>query len=178
MAKLKAFDSREFQTTEGSLPRKIAAFLLWARDREPKRYITLAEVARAVYGVSRAGADHENSIRRRLTAVNRLLHEEHRTALVNQVGVGVRATVGDEDTARTALPKRMRRLDSARRAVIATTDIIDTRKITDGALRKWVETGARKAVGLLAAPEFERQISMPVPGSPAALKAEAEKEKK
>jgi hypothetical protein len=170
MTKQKAFNSKGFSSNEGSLPRKIADFLVWAAKQEPRRFITLPEVVRAVYGVTRGGADQEDSIRRRFSGVNKILHEEHSCALVNQPGAGVRATTGDEDTARTALPKRMKRLDSARKAVVATASIIDSRKIADVALRKWVETGARKAVGLLAAPDFERQITMPAPGSPEALK--------
>jgi hypothetical protein len=161
MTKQKAFNSKGFSSNEGSLPRKIADFLVWAAKQEPRRFITLPEVVRAVYGVTRGGADQEDSIRRRFSGVNKILHEEHSCALV---------TTGDEDTARTALPKRMKRLDSARKAVVATASIIDSRKIADVALRKWVETGARKAVGLLAAPDFERQITMPAPGSPEALK--------
>lgn len=169
--KAKGFSSKGFVSSEGSLPRKIAEFLAWAAEREPKQFVALSEVVRAVYGVTRSGKDQEDSVRRRLTGVNKILHAEFGCALVSQPRVGIRATTGDEDTARTALPRRMKRLDSARKAVVATAAIIDSKKIGDLALRKWVELGARKAVGLLAAPEFERQITMPAPGSPEALKA-------
>ena len=169
--KTKGFNSKGFQSAEGSLPKKIAEFLVWASKQEPKQFVSAAEVVRAVYGVTRVGKDQEDGIRRRLTGVNKILHDEFGCALVSQPGVGVRATIGDEDTARTALPKRMKRLDSARKAVVATAAIIDSKKIGDLALRKWVELGARKAVGLLAAPDFEKQITMPAPGTPEALKA-------
>lgn len=160
-----------FHSTEGSLPRKIAEFLVYAAKHDPKEFVSMAEVVRAVYGVTRVGKDQEDGIRRRLTGVNKILHDEFGCALVSQPGIGVRATMSDEDAARTALPRRMKRLDSARKAVIATSKIIDPKKITDGQLRRWVELGPRKAVGLLAAADFEQQITMPVPGSPEALKA-------
>lgn len=170
-SKQKAFNSKGFSSNEGSLPRKIAEFLAWAARQEPKRFITLPEVVRAVYGVTRTGADQENSIRRRLSGVNKILHDEFGVALVTQPRVGIRATTSDEDTARMALPKRMQRLDSARKAVVATTNIIDSKKIGDAELRRWVELGPRKAVTLLAGADFEKQITLPAPGSPAALKA-------
>lgn len=169
--KQKAFNSKGFSSNEGSLPRKIAEFLVWAARQEPKRFITLPEVVRAVYGVTRTGADQENSIRRRLSGVNKILHDEFGVALVTQPRVGVRATTSDEDTARMALPKRMQRLDSARKAVVATTNIVDPRKINDPELRKWVEMGPRKVVNIMAGADFEKQITLPAPGTPAALKA-------
>jgi len=169
--KQKAFNSKGFLSNEGSLPRKIAEFLAWAARQEPKRFITLPEVVRAVYGVTRTGADQENSIRRRLSGVNKILHDEFGVALVTQPRVGVRATTSDEDTARMALPKRMQRLDSARKAVVATTNIVDARKISDPELRKWVEMGPRKVVSIMAGADFEKQITLPAPGTPAALKA-------
>jgi hypothetical protein len=147
-----------------SIPRRIAEFLIWADGQQAMGFVSYPLVTRAVYNLGskgKIGDDLVDGVRRRITAVNKLLHREYGRGVITDPKVGVRVSHDDEDTANTVLRRRMARLASAKRAVVDTVSIIDPKKIANKALRAYVERDAREIVATLTSPKFEQKLLPP-----------------
>lgn len=152
---------------EQSKTRRVSAFLLWAAKNNPYQWIPYNVVVQAVNGyrrLPRMDGEEVNLIKNTMTGARRYLQQNGRE-LVSQPGLGVRSTVDDADTLKVALPKKIGRLQAAKRAVIATTSIIDPSKIPDTEenrpWKRWLSRSVKAAVRELESPMFEKKLLPP-----------------
>jgi hypothetical protein len=163
-----ALDPRQFLVnTDDPKTKRVAAFLIWAAQRHPFEYIPYNVIVQAINGyrrLPRMESDEVTMIKNCMTGVRRHLQGNQRE-LVSQPGIGVRATVDDADTLKTALPNKVKRLQAAKRAVISTASIIDPNAIPDTKenepWKKWLKGSVRAAIKELESPTFERKLLPP-----------------
>lgn len=153
-----------------SLPARAAHCLDWAAEKFPKQYITYPLLLKSIQGFSRMpqmNSDAVIQLKNTMQRVKSILIEKYGRELDSQPGIGVRATVDDADMLTTTLPKRMRRLRSAKNAVIKTTDLIDPTQIPATAEYKpwkdWFNRSVKDVRRLLMSEDFEQKLLPPAP---------------
>ncbi len=144
-----------------------AAFLMWCATTFPGRPVPLEHIARVVFVTKRLpkedGADCQSMRSRRMAAIKRLVRDVHKREVVYHPGFGYRATVNDEDTARTALESKRRRVEGAIDSMNATRGIIDTKAIKNRNVRDRVEE-IDDALKRLNAPAIRGRLAPPSEG--------------
>ncbi|MBU1891192.1 hypothetical protein KJ782_06960 [Patescibacteria group bacterium] len=106
-----------FEVTQKAIFRRIAEFLLWAREKYPYQVITFEEITQVVHGTPRlpqAGTPLVKSTKNAIPTANKLLLEEHGVSLIPLLGVGTRCEVNALDMAKHTLPASAARLSTAR----------------------------------------------------------------
>jgi hypothetical protein len=102
--------------------------------------------------------DSMGSVRRKLMLV-------YNRGLDTVKGVGVRATVDDDDLANTQLRKNVKRLVGDKQAVERTRSLIDTAKMKNPALKSWVAGGVSRMLSEMNAENRLAKLLPPKPGS-------------
>jgi hypothetical protein len=121
---------------------RMAHFLNWAAKELPGVPIPVNLVLKAIMGYTktpRLGGEEVELLRGQTSAARKLLKEKYGRGLHAERGLGIRATVGDEDMADTQYRKDMRRVVSAVAGANETHALITPSKIKDERLRNWVK---------------------------------------
>jgi len=155
---------------EHSKKQRVAEFLDWAATHYPKQYVDYPHLAKAVEGYSRMPQHNSKEvelIKSSMSGVNRMLQTKYGRALDAEPGVGVRATVDDADLAMIVLPKKMKRIDQAKKAATQVANLVDPSKIPDTPENKpwkqWVKVHVRDVLKTINSPEFEQKLLPPAP---------------
>ena len=131
--KVHSISSNDYEANkEMSIPKRIADFLNYAAKNFPSDYAPYGMIAKAVLmlpRMPRADSKEAGMIQRNMARVRTFLREDYGRELDVQRSIGVRATVDSADTLQTSMPKRMRRLESARIAVVQTAGLIDVKDL-------------------------------------------------
>lgn len=158
-------------TTQPELPmvQRVAHLLDWAAQHYPKEYMPYNYGLKAVMGyrqLPRLGTEEVERFRGVVGRSRQVLQAKYARELDVQHGVGFRATTDSSDTLTVAFPKRMRRLDSAKEAVVRTASLIDVKQVPQtgelGRLRRWFEADARKVLDALKSATFTKGLLPPV----------------
>lgn len=146
-----------------SMPRRIAHCLDWCAKECPQQYIPFQILLKAVMGYAKtplATSKEVESLRQKWTSVRKVLLEHYRRDLVVERGIGVRATDGSEDVAKTTLGVRVRRFEGARQMVEKTLAIINPSEIKDRKLKAYV-TDITPVFKQLSSPAFSEKLLPP-----------------
>ncbi len=151
-----------------STPHRAAHYLDWAAQHYPKQYTPYNVLLKAIQGFSRMpqlkSAEVEQ-LRGCMQRVKYVLLTRYGREMDAQPGIGVRATVDSADALTVALPKKMRRLRSAKNAVIQTTDLIDPSTLPNTAEMKpwkeWFNRSVKDVRKMLSSAEFEQKLLPP-----------------
>lgn len=153
---------------KASIAHRIAHFLDASAQEYPSQYAAYSLVAKAVLMLGRMprqDSKEAGMVRRSMARVRQILQKDYRRELDTQVGIGVRATTDSADTLQTSMPKRMRRLESARVAVVQTAQLIDVSTLPNtpalAPWKKWMQKDVKEVLSLLTAPEFEQKLLPP-----------------
>lgn len=147
-----------------SRSQRIAYYLDWAAQTRKGQYEPYNEIAKAIDNRSslpRMDSDHVKGVRRSIGAVRAVLQKRYQRDLDSAVG-SMRATVDDEDTASVALPKRMKRLRSAKNSLVATHQLIDPSKVKDARIKAYLQHDVRDIIKLVSSPDFDKKLLPPV----------------
>lgn len=168
----KQLDVRNYPFTdeirEMTVPNRVAHYLDWAAKTFPKTYTPYNLLYKAIMGqktTPQLRNKEVEQLRQRLQSVKKILQDKYGRELDTQQGIGVRATVDAADTLTVSLPKRMRRLQSAKNAVVRTTDLIDPSRIPNTAeyrpWREWFNRDVRDVCRLLDDGGFNKKLLPP-----------------
>jgi len=143
---------------------KKTAFLLdWAAKNMPGVYIGYAEIVRAIdnrKSLPRLDSPDVKALRSSIANVRGLLRERYGREL-DTAPNSVRATTGDEDAATVVLPKKLRRLRSAKNAVIATHSLIDPANVKDARIRAYLENDVNAIIKAIGSESFDKRLLPP-----------------
>jgi len=152
----------------GTLVERIAHYLNWAAEAYPKQFTPHHFVVKAIHGYERApapGSDQVKSLKGALQRVKKVLRESYGRELDSQIGYGIRATVDSTDVLTVALPKKMRRLSSAKTGVQETAALIDRSKVVSNAetapYLKWYDRDITQVLKTIGSPDFEKRLQIP-----------------
>jgi len=169
MKKNGALDIRGFKPDyKQALTTRAAHFLHWAAINYPRQYTPYNVLVKAVQGYSKMPqlkSEEVERMRAGMTRVREILRTRFQRELDSVPGIGVRATVDSADTLTVSLPKRMRRLESAKKAVTQTVSLIDTASIPDTAEMKpwkaWLNKDVGEVMKAITSPDFEKKLLPP-----------------
>lgn len=164
-----AVNAGEYKTQEKlTIPQRMAHYLDWAATKYPKAYTPYNFVLKAIMGFAktpRLSTEEVDRLRSKITRVRDILQTDYGRDIDTQPGVGVRATTDDADTLTVALPKKVKRLQSASASVKKTADLIDPAKLPSTAdlapWKKWLTTDVRTIMKTLEAPDFAKRMLPP-----------------
>ena len=114
------------------LNRQIAHFLDWAAQHMPKRLIPYNLIVKAVRQLRTTPRDNNKDIATFKSAMSRakkVLLEEYNRGYHSKPGLGVRATVDDEDILMTDLATKARRRESLTASMAKVADAVDPSKL-------------------------------------------------
>jgi hypothetical protein len=113
--------------------KRLAEFLQWAAVKHPKKISPWNVATKAVMGYDRTPSMTFKEVAHLRSTSSRarlFLMDKYQRDVVCIVGVGVRASAGDEDTYKTGMVKRARVLDRAALGVERTAAIIDIKNLS------------------------------------------------
>jgi hypothetical protein len=143
--------------------KRVAYFLDWAAKNMPSVYINYSEVVRAIdnrKSLPRLDSADVKALRSSIANVRGLLRERYGREL-DTAPNSVRATTGDEDAATVVLPKKLRRLRSAKNAVIATHSLIDPANVKDARIRAYLENDVNAIIKAIGSESFDKRLLPP-----------------
>lgn len=146
-----------------SLVQRVAHFLKYARDVRPGEWIAANALTKYVSGYGRM--PHSDSlevaaVRSSISRARVIARSEYDAEIVVQTGMGIRMTIGDDDVAEYALPRRVTTLATARKSLAAVSELCDPAKVSDQARAKWVR-GVKAGVRELATPSLIERLLPP-----------------
>lgn len=150
--------------TSHSPTQRAAHFLAWCAKNYPETLIPWTLVYMAVYMLSKAPPSTSKdvtSLRSKSPRIRIIVSENYKTALIAGPNKTVRATTGDEDTARNALPGRVRRVASANNSLAKTASLVDSSKIKDKELKKWVVGSVEDVLNSIESGDFYNKLLPP-----------------
>lgn len=142
---------------------RVAYYLNWAANEAPHQYQPFNEIVSQInaYGkLPRMNNDEVEAVRGGMHTVRKILQQQYDRDL-DVAGGGARATVDDQDTAAVVLPKKMKRLRSARNGVIATHGLIDPNKIKNPAIKAYLTKSVSAVVKMIGTDDFEKKLLPP-----------------
>jgi hypothetical protein len=151
-----------------SRTQRVAYYLNWAADHLPFQYQPYNVIAKAVSNskatrLPRMDSDEVVGIRRTMSGIRRALRTKYGRSL-DVAADGARATVDSEDHAAVVMPKKIKRLRSAKNAVVEEHRLINVSEIRDAKIRGYMQRPVRELMKILDSEEFDRKL-LP-PGSP------------
>lgn len=152
---------------ELSRPQRAAHFLGWCARNYPGTFVSWAYVYMAINGYGRvlSSNSHEvKSLRSAAPSIRKYLFE-YAMELIPGRDASVRATSSHEDTARTALQRRIAGVERANNSLRRTFEIIDPAKIPDVKLREWVSKPIHDIIKTISSAAFTRKM-LPAPPPP------------
>lgn len=149
---------------EDSLPRRGAHFLNWAAERYPKEYIPYNFVVRAIMGYGRTPRMDSEEVERyrgKMTRIRQILQNDYGRELTSSPGIGVRATVADDDILRTEMMRKVKRFRSAKAAMEKTASLISVARLPASKEKRWFENDVASILKTLKSPAFEKKLLPP-----------------
>lgn len=147
-----------------SRAQRIAYYLNWCAGMLPLQYQPFNTIVQEINGyerLPRMDADEVVAVRRNMGTIRKLLQRLYARDL-DVGGGGARATVSDEDAAGVVLPKKMKRLRSAKNAVVATHSLIDPGAVKDPRIKAYLNKSVRDVVKLIGSDDFDRKLLPPI----------------
>jgi hypothetical protein len=147
---------------------KTAHFLDFCAKEGPYIPFGYNLVVQAVDGLSRTPNQSSDQVRLMadsMTAVRRKLMSDYGRGLDTVKGLGVRATVDDDDLANTQLRRNVGRLVGSKRSLEQTRALIDTAKMKNQSLKSWVSGGVTRMLNEMNAENRLAKLLPPKPGS-------------
>lgn len=150
------------------LTKRTADFLHWASVKYPGQFIGPNLVVKAIMGYGhtpRLDNDEVKRLRSRYGGIRETLRRIHKRDLLVEAGVGIRGSIDDADVLVNAMPKAMRKLDSAKVGVVKTEALIDMKNVPQTAVlapyRAWHKESVSPILKLIASSDFERRLLPP-----------------
>lgn len=146
-----------------SRSQRAAYYLNWAATTRPYHYLPFNVIVTDVMNyqaLRKLTSDDVHSLRRNMGQVRKLLQTVYGRDL-DIAGAGARATVDDTDATTVALPKKMRRLRSAKNSVMATYRLIDHAQVKDPKAKNYLAKSVRDVVRLIGSEDFDRKLLPP-----------------
>jgi hypothetical protein len=158
-----------YKYVEGmSRPERLAHALDWAAARYPKQWVAYNILLKAIYGYAhtpKLRSQEVEGIRSGMSRVRSILATRYARGLTTEIGLGVRATAGDEDTLKTDMVAQSRRFASAARGYARTAELIDPTKIKptedNKKLLHWLKQEVRPRLAQIQSPDYLRKLLPP-----------------
>jgi hypothetical protein len=152
-AKVDAFVAKyKLDPKHKTVASKIAHLLLDARKALPGVPIPVTQVARVVHHLARTPKEDSKQaqiVRGSMQRARELLMEQHECSLVNERGLGVRATTDADDHVAKRVRDVARRVSSATRMLSREAALIDVNEVKNQENRRWFRTDVLPTVKLL-----------------------------
>jgi hypothetical protein len=150
--------------TEYSRPQRAAHCFAWCAKNYPGTLVPWTLVCMAINAYRKAPMATSKevvSLRQSSSSIRKVLTTYYQMDLVSGPEITARATVDDEDTAKSALPARARRVQAANRGFVQTANLINPSKIKDPELRKWVSKSINDVMKIIDDPTFYQKLLPP-----------------
>lgn len=145
-----------------------AKFLHGLSVEKPGLFVTPNILVREVMGYGhtpRMNSDEVEKMRTRYTAIRKILRKEFQQELLIEAGVGIRATTGSADVLVRALPKAVRKLTTAKNAVVEVDSLINMKDVPNtpelAPYRAMHHNQIKPLVRQLLSEEFQAQLKLP-----------------
>lgn len=145
---------------------RLAHFLHWFSIKAPYVYVPSNFCVRAIMGypyTPKVDAPDVISLQGCVSRAREIMLDKHRRGLHSLRGLGLRATIDDQDTANTQLRGNVKRLVGAHNATKRTASIVDASKVRDDRIRAWVRGGVVNALKALDADGRLDRLLPPAP---------------
>ena len=146
------------------LGQRAAHCLVWAAQHHPRIFVEYNVLLRGIMGYGKTpsakGKECER-LRSNMSNVRRVLERDYKCGLVVQPGLGVRATVDDEDRTRFDLRQKMDKLAGAKKRAQNTLNDIDGSKVKDRHLKRYLNWGARHILRACDEADFDTRALPP-----------------
>jgi hypothetical protein len=153
---------------EAALSARCAEFLVWLCAKSPKIFVSPNVAVRAIMGYGhtpRITSDEVKKLRSRYGTIRKILRSKYKMDLLVEAG-GIRATVDSADALQTSVPKAVKKLDSARTAVVAADALVDMKTVPNtpelAPYRAMHNQRVKPLVKLLMSSSFEEMLKLPV----------------
>lgn len=150
------------------LSTRCADFLHWLCQKRPEVFVAPNIAVKAIMGYGhtpRLKSDEVDKLRSKYGTIRKVLRAKYNRDLIVEAGAGIRASVDDADVLVSSLPKFVKKLDSARSAVIQADNLIDMKKVPNtpelAAHRAWHDKQVKPLNKLLISPAFEAMLMLP-----------------
>ena len=150
------------------LSTRCADFLNWLCQKRPEIFVAPNIAVKAIMGYGhtpRLKSDEVDKLRTKYGTIRKILRAKYNRDLIVEAGAGIRASVDDADVLVSSLPKFVKKLDSARSAVVQVDNLIDMKKVPNtpelAAHRAMHEKQVKPLVKLLISPAFEAMLQLP-----------------
>jgi hypothetical protein len=167
------FPLSDLEDSEGKLPaspRRIAHFLDYWAKVAPYDFAGYNEVLYAIEqrrSMPRLDTKDVWALRQRVYAGKKILRSEYNRDTVSSKGLGVRASVDDEDVLRNVAPRQTVAVERSIRRLAEVDAMIDPKKVKDTAenkaLKQWYSRNVRGILKQIASPEFTDKLLPPKP---------------
>jgi hypothetical protein len=157
---------------------RAAAFLNFAAQEAPGTPIAWSIVTKCVMGGKRMPTPDSKLVidmMRRASSIRLVLERDFKRTLENVSGMGVRASVDDDDMANTQLRRDAKRHERTGQRMAKTRAMINTKNMKNKALKAWVENDISQVLTLhtsrlsrLLLPPGEEAPEAPKSGRPPA----------
>ncbi len=154
-SRLLDFTDYEHDPKKG-LADRAADALHWAAENFPKQFIAQNILLKAVMGYAKTpklDSSEVEALRKKMTRIRKLLRVNFGRGLVSARGLGVRATVDDEDQLKTDVVAAANRFASASKSLQNAGSLVDIRNVAKTPENKpWIDwwNGKRGGIGLAA----------------------------
>lgn len=151
-----------------SIPQRVAACLLYAREHYPGDTVPFNLIWKVVNARASAPPPRGREVdllKSALPRVKVLLIEQHQIATVSAPGIGIRCVVDATDALKNALPAPRRRAESANAILLRTAGTIDIDKVPNTPelqpLKKDFRHLTQVVLRQLRDPEFKAALALP-----------------
>ena len=162
---------------EMSKPQRAAHFLDWWSREHPYDFVGYHELLKAIEGyrhTPKINSEEVQSLRHRSASAERVLLKKYNKVAVRTRGLGIRATVDDEDMLRNKQVGRVMKIRLSIQNAKELDKRIDLSKIQQGSLKDWYTRGGVR--GILNQVGSEEQLAKLLP--PKTTNATPEKAKR
>lgn len=142
---------------------RVAWFLNWAAEHSPHEYQPYNVILQAINNLGRLprmDKDEVLAVRGNMHSVRRILQRDYNRDL-DVAGGAARATVDDDDKAAVVLPKKMKRLQSAKNAVLTTHSLIDPKRVKDPVTKAYLTHSVASIIKMVGSESFDRKLLPP-----------------
>lgn len=153
---------------EAPLSARCADFLDWLCQKRPEIFVAPNVAVKAIMGyrhMPRLKSDEVDKLRAHYGQIRKILRAKYNRDLIVEAGAGIRASVDSADVLVSSLPKFVKKLDSARSAVVQVDGLIDMKQVPNtpalAAHRAMHTQQVKPLIKLLISPSFEAMLQLP-----------------
>jgi hypothetical protein len=150
------------------LMHRVAHVLDWVARKAPGQVVPYNVIYKEINGLDvmpRMSNDDVQRLRARFAGLRGLLRKMYKRDLVHVSGVGLRATVDDDDVVRTTTPAAVRRYNSATEGLKSNAALVNVANLSEGRDKTWFTRAVSPAIKALSSDDRLLKLLPPAPAA-------------